>query len=494
MNQSQKKLLKFACYAGCVLLAGFVLFLAILIYLGVSARGKPEPQTWHRSPRWEDNLTQQKYGDFAEYLAKEKEYLDKIYAEVRIEKTAFYNKYAEDNLSSPYVNGNNLNASFEFLPKDEVIRGGILLVHGLTDSPYHLRSIGQLFADNGFYVISLRLPGHGTVPGALLNVSWKDWYAAVQFGAEKLMAKIENSKDYKFYVGGFSTGGALTLRYVLDAVSGQYPKVPDKLLLLSPAIAIDPFAEMIDWHKLISWMSYFEKFRWLDIKPEYDPFKYNSFAKNAADQIFDLTEANWDLIEGIAKDEERRKKLPPFYAFQSRVDATVKTDKLMEMFAKIASDKSELLIFDVNHLFEMAMSDELHTDFLESQLNKNIKARVMVVSNGIDGGGAGYEKSVSIETLHQAEGNISYLAQQKALLQNLEWPDNVFALSHVCIPISPEDPYYGRESVLGKINAKGEHKVLLLGDDLTRLRYNPFFALLKMQLEHGFLESNKAEK
>lgn len=138
------------------------------------------------------------------------------------------------------------------------------------------------------------------------------------------------------------------------------------------------------------------------------------------------------------------------------------------------------------------MRDKLHTDFLESMPNKNITAQVMVVSNRMNGG-ADYEKSVFIEALHPAEGNGLYLAQQTALLQNLEWPDNVFALSHVCIPIAPEDSCYGRESKLGTINAKGEHEVLLLGNDLTRLRYNPFFDLLKMQIERAFLESNKVE-
>jgi hypothetical protein len=102
MNQLQKILLTLARYAGYVLAVGLILFLGILIYLGISAREKPDPQTWHRRPQWEDKLTQQKYRDFAEYLAKEKEYLDKIYAAVRIKKTAFYNKYAEGNPSSPF--------------------------------------------------------------------------------------------------------------------------------------------------------------------------------------------------------------------------------------------------------------------------------------------------------------------------------------------------------------------------------------------------------
>ncbi len=91
-----------------------------------------------------------------------------------------------------------MNASFEFSPDGKEIQGGILLVHGLTDSQYHLKTIGHLFADNGYYVIGLRLPGHGTVPGALLDVCWEDWYSAVQFGAWIVLNKIENVKNNKF--------------------------------------------------------------------------------------------------------------------------------------------------------------------------------------------------------------------------------------------------------------------------------------------------------
>ncbi len=482
MNQSLLKLIKYARYPGYVILALAAIFLVILIYLGFAAREKPDIQTWHKIPQWEDNLTKKEYPDFKAYLTEEKKFLDDINRSVELKEAFSYNRYAKDNLSSPYVAGKNLNASFEFSPDGKKIQGGILLVHGLTDSPYHLKTLGHLFADSGYYVIGLRLPGHGTVPGALLDVCWEDWYAAVQFGARMVLNKIENAKNNKFYIGGFSTGGALTLRYVLDAVSARDIRLPDKLLLLSPVISVDPLSAFMDWHHIISWISYFEKFKWLEIKPEYDPFKYNSFAKNAADQIFDLTKANWELIDLIAEDETLRQKVPPIYAFQSRVDATVKTEKLLDMFTHIASDKSELMLFDINRVFETAVNEKLKADPLDLDIMKRIRAKVMVVTNKAKSGRAGYSKSVLIKTLH---------ANKADTLNGLDWPENIFALSHVCIPISPDDEYYGRESILGGINIKGEQKVLLIGDDLSRLRYNPLFDLVKISLEVSFFNPIK---
>ena len=480
-------------------LSVMVIFFTVLIYRGISARKMADLEPWHDIPDSEDNLTRASYNDFSEYLAAENQFLATIQNDVAIDETTSFNRYARNNKSSPYVDGDNLNASFEFLPNEEEIKGGVLLVHGLTDSPYHLKAIGRVFSDNGFYVIGLRLPGHGTIPGGLLNVTWEDWYSAVKFGARMVLGKIENRRDSKFYVGGFSTGGALTLRYFLETSSEKLKvstvgkhRVPDKLLLLSPAIGVDPFAEILDWHQIISWMPWFKKFKWLEIGPEYDPFKYTSFAKNAGDQIYDLTKANKKLIEEIARNESIKEKLHPIYAFQSSVDATVKTDKLVDMYEKIASKESELFLFDINRLAEIFINDDVEKDnLLHSEKIKNMIAKVWLISNKTKADGDGYETSVAIRLISKLPESDSQAEKESGRLEGLEWPENVFALSHVCIPISPDDLFYGRDSMLGGINAKGEKNVLLIADDLARLRYNPFFQLIKDRLVVSFSGSTE---
>ncbi len=82
-------------------------------------------------------------------------------------------------------------------------------------------------------------------------------------------------------------------------------------------------------------------------------------------------------------------------------------------------------------------------------------------------------------------------ANKTDTFNGLDWPENIFALSHVYITISPNDEYYGCESILGGINIKGEQKVLLIGNDLSRLRYNPLFDLVKISLEVSFFNSLK---
>ena len=67
--------------------------------------------------------------------------------------------------------------------------------------------------------------------------------------------------------------------------------------------------------------------------------------------------------------------------------------------------------------------------------------------------------------------------------QHIAWPDEFFAMSHVAVPISPSDKTYGSNSTLGKMSIHGERDVLvILSDDFMRIRYNPFFDLMEMEI------------
>ena len=95
-------------------------------------------------------------------------------------------------------------------------RGGALLVHGLTDSPYSMRAIAERLHAAGYETVSLRMQGHGTVPGGLVNTSWEDWSAAVRMGARHLRERIGNGRP--LVMVGYSNGGALVTKYALDAL------------------------------------------------------------------------------------------------------------------------------------------------------------------------------------------------------------------------------------------------------------------------------------
>jgi len=461
----------------------FTFLVAYSMFLIYNASRLPELQPWHLRHVMDDTITRTTYPDFDAYLKAEKKYLDKVYKEVAIPETKLFNRYAKNNASSPYIEGKNLNASFQMMPRGNTFRGGVLLVHGLTDSPYHIRATAKLFAEHGFYVIGLRLPGHGTVPGALRKVKWQDWYQAVNFAADFVLKEVERRGGGKFYAAGFSTGGALVLHFTLQGIVNKTHRVPDKLLFLSPAIGVMSAAKLANLHKMLSWMPWFEKLAWLDIQPEFDPFKYDSMPYNAGYQIYALTRENWELVETLKESNRLLMSLPDMFALQSLVDATVVAKELGKLYSEIASDRSRILLFGVNHRFDTIISEDIARFTVDDIASEKLKEKILFLSNEI-------YVSADADTQIQQTLITDYGNGEKIAFKN-NWPRNVFALSHVAIPIAPGDPVYGRYSALGGLNVKGEYDVLAFGISFMRLRYNPFWDIVEKYVMEWFeLEAN----
>ena len=225
------------------------------------------------------------------------------------------------------------NAPFELSPpsgfpagQNKPYRRGVLLTHGLSDSPYSMRHLAAFFRQSGFRVMAILLPGHGTQPGDLLEVTWQEWAKTVAYGAYKLADEVD-----ELYLGGYSTGAALSVYQSLRdyRVRG--------LFLFSPALRISPRAAYAKLHKLYSWLVPAAK--WVDIKPDLDIYKYESFTKNAAAQAYDLTRVLGKLL--------RRQGLDiPVFVAASADDMTVKkTSVVLEFVARARHPLSRLVLY-----------------------------------------------------------------------------------------------------------------------------------------------------
>ncbi|GAM65309.1 lysophospholipase [Vibrio ishigakensis] len=115
-----------------------------------------------------------------------------------------------------------MNMSFELTPEGETNKA-ILLVHGLGDSPYSFSDIGQTLQQQGFYVQTVLLPGHGSKPSDLMLPSYHDWQTMVDHYANLLKQEYD-----EVWLGGFSTGGNLVTIHSLE--QGDI----DGLILFSP--------------------------------------------------------------------------------------------------------------------------------------------------------------------------------------------------------------------------------------------------------------------
>jgi len=427
---------------------------------------------------------------FEDYLALE----DRMFGEldawmIPAERASLYlrhSRFQPDGPSDPAGFPRNWNRSVELVP--ETIRGGALLIHGLSDSPYSFRTLAELLYDRGIYVLCIRLPGHGTVPAGLLDVTYEDWRAAVDIAARHVAARAGEGRP--FYVAGFSCGGALAAQVVVDSVEDPTLPVPDHTFLFSPAIGITAFARASNWHKLFSWMPVFEKSKWLGIQPEYDPFKYNSFTKNAGAQMWRLTQAVQADLARVESDE-LTDRLPPILAFQSVADATiVARDVADHLFARLPENGSELVLFDVN--------DEI---FMEGLYVEDPRAEMERLETT-----AASTYRITVVTNHQttdhavvARTTAPGTAAPTTTTLGLAWPADVYSLSHVAIPLPPDDLLYGYLSIpgrntdrlpIGRLALRGEKDVLRVAPaQLLRLRANPFHAYMFRRIEEALDET-----
>jgi alpha-beta hydrolase superfamily lysophospholipase len=462
-----------------------VLVLLTLIVGGAyEARWRhPDLKAWHvlelddlRASDLDDDFT------FTEYVARE----DELFAAIRdfesridaSERTRV-NRYNPGSLSHPLSAGHDWNRSFETKPAG-AIRGGALLVHGLTDSPYSMRAVADVLSRNGVYSLSQRMPGHGTVPAGLARSSWQDWLAAVRIGVRHVRASIPGNAP--LFLVGYSNGGALVLKYTLEAIERRDGPRPAKLILLSPMIGVTPAARLAWWISRLGSVPYFEKANWLDVIPEYNPFKYNSFPANAGFQTSSLTSSLQADIARVSA-SGRFTEMPPVLTFQSIVDATVSTPAVVHgLYDRLPANGSELVLFDVNHLSGIDVfvrpSDQSLVDRLFDRQPRNYR-RVLVTNSSAD------TREVDAQTIepNAAEGTRQRLG--------LSWPPEVFSLTHVAIPFPTDDPLYGIDGgagiagllPIGRLSPRGERAVLTVGTDiLMRLSSNPFFPFMEERI------------
>ena len=325
------------------------LALIILSIAFLAQRSKPDLSLWHTVTLKTEFQAHDADDDFgwAQYLELEdrlfKELDDKIVRPSAGEANPLWNRYAVDGVNNPATFPRNWNRSYELTNPSP--SGGALLIHGLTDSPYSLRSTAEILHRNGFHIVGLRLPGHGTTPLALRQAEVEDWRAAVRIAYEHLVDVVD---DGPIVLVGYSNGGALSLDLALDCVEADDLPTPDHIVLYSPAIGITRAAALARMPRLLNWMPWFSKLGWGSIEPEFDPFKYSSFPNDAGYLTHVLTTSVRSRLAEIEGHDDAV-RFPPVLTFMSLADATVMVEAVVDgLHDRLIDNDSELVIFDIN--------------------------------------------------------------------------------------------------------------------------------------------------
>ncbi len=453
--------------------------LGVLVLLSQGRNGPPL-KPWHNEELTAE-FTAQRAGEirtFDDYRQLEDELFaeleEKVYARSATGPEYALIRYSAGSAADPQRRKPNWNRSFEFPAAAPV--GGVLLLHGMSDSPYSLRALGEAFKRSNYWVLGLRLPGHGTAPSGLKFVSWADMAAAVKLSMDHLASKVG---QMPIHIVGYSTGAPLALDFALNALEGSPSPVPASLVLISPAISIHAAAALAEWKARLAALPGLERLAWLQVQPEFDPFKYNSFATNAGSQVYSLTRSVARRIAARAQSNSTE-ILPPTLVFKSTVDSTVSTDAVVaSLLGLLAPDRHELVLFDINRFAvksKLLISDPGPlTDRVMA--DGTLPFAVTLVTN---------ENPESTRVLVRRKPPFSAAASTTEPL-NLAWPAGVISLSHVALPFPPDDPLYGQrppgnEDVLflGQMAIQGETGLLQFPSDwLMRLRHNPFYGFLE---------------
>lgn len=165
---------------------------------------------------------------------------------------------------------------------------GFLLIHGLTDSPYLLKNIARdIFAENPCSIIrAILLPGHGTVVGDSLNMTYRDWLQVTDYGIDSFN-RMSDIQD--LYIVGFSTGSTLAIKRLQQGEGNQ--KIKGVVMLSAAVKAKSDLAWAVEY---LSWFS-----DWVSIKKERDGARYSSFSSNAGAQFYQLTQGIMDKKQQI---------------------------------------------------------------------------------------------------------------------------------------------------------------------------------------------------
>jgi alpha-beta hydrolase superfamily lysophospholipase len=453
-----------------------VLIIVFVVYMN----GRADLHVWHLVELDEEFTADSDVQTFTEYLALEerlfKQLDERVYAKIADDQHQEINRYNRGSLSDPERWSPNWNRSFTLTAESP--KAAVLLLHGMSDSPYSLRHLGERLHTAGANVLGLRMPGHGTAPSGLVDLNWQDMAAAVRLAMRHL---AQQNDGLPIYVIGYSTGAALAVNYALAALADESLPPIERIVLLSPAIGVTSVAFLAVWQARLGHLLGLEKLAWNAILPEYDPFKYGSFAVNAGNVVYQLTNEIQQQLTALGE-AGKLQGVPPILAFSSIVDATVSTPALVSnLFQQLPAGERELVLFGINRATEIepimkwdpaavtqALQANPHPAFtLSLMINENPQSKKVIVRSQAPGQQGPSDSDIG-----------------------LSWPEDIYSLAHVALPFPPHDSLYGGQPEgnspgihLGDLALRGERGVLQVpADEMLRLRWNPFYPYVESRV------------
>jgi esterase/lipase len=216
------------------------------------------------------------------------------------------------------------NANCERLENGKYLNG-IVLTHGLLDSPYSMIDIGKHFQSRCFYVLGILLPDHGTRPGDMLKTKWQEWAEVQNFSIDIIETEVDN-----IFLSGHSAGGTLAIYG-----AATRPEI-DGLILFAPALQITDAAKYAQW--LVPIGRLFPKAAWYGLAPDEAVYRYESLTFTAASETY-------ALIQETKKELEASQLSIPIFSVASVQDNTVSTEAILSFMDEYGGPEGTTLLY-----------------------------------------------------------------------------------------------------------------------------------------------------
>lgn len=269
------------------------LYLSLLCFFFVSgcigSRDVEAPVAYLSAAGWQDNQALLKESSFDGYASSVKD-------EVQRYRIPFNPVSATDEIEQA--------SPVELAPAGECagrVAGIAILVHGLSDTAYSMRDIGEVLASGCFKSRIMLLPGHGTRAGDLLTTRLSHWHNSIDYLVDQAVSETDT-----VVLVGFSLGGVLTLDTAL-----RRHEVIDGVIGISPAYHLSS-AKLARWAPVLA-----PVMRWVDRGVADDPMRYEAMPMRGVAET-------WRAMQQLKKNIEQSGSVDiPWLLVQSMDDAVV---------------------------------------------------------------------------------------------------------------------------------------------------------------------------
>lgn len=221
----------------------------------------------------------------------------------------------------------------------------IILVHGLTDSPFFMEAIGEYFYQWGYNVFIPLLDGHGLKnPQFMKGVQMETWITNVDFAIQKAQEKCK-----VISIGGLSTGGTISTLKMFDSPND----INGGVFLFSAALDIagkagDVIEKLLRTKIILPILAKVEDRFGKDLIGE-NPYRYSRMDNDGARELSELIAQIDKRLKNIQQDSINQ----PIFVAHSESDTAADIQGVEELIAKNNPDKTEFFriakSFNVSH-------------------------------------------------------------------------------------------------------------------------------------------------